>query len=50
MATGNNFEFGGASASSDMTPEEILADRGVCVEPSKEGKSFYIVHEKDGKE
>lgn len=50
MATGNNFEFGRASASSDMTPEEILADRGVCVEPSKEGKSFYIVHEKDGKE
>ena len=32
MATGNNFEFGGASASSDMTPEEILADRGVCVD------------------
>ena len=50
MAKGNNFEFGGSNAGGDMTPEEILADRGVCVEPSKEGKSFYIVHGKDGKE
>lgn len=29
MAKGNNFEFGGSNAGGDMTPEEILADRGV---------------------
>ena len=28
----------------------MLADRGVYAEPSKEGKSYYIVHGKDGKE
>lgn len=50
MAKRNNFEFGGSNAGGDMTPEEILADRGVYAEPSKEGKSFYIVHGKDGKE
>lgn len=50
MATGNNFEFGGAGASGDMTPVEALAAKGVYVELSKEGKSFYVVHGKDGKE
>ena len=49
MVKGNNFESGGASASGDMTPEEMLAARGVYAEPSKEGKSFYVVHGKDGK-
>ena len=49
MATGNNFEFGGSNAGGDMTPKKILADRGVYAEPSKEGKSYYIVHGKDGK-
>ena len=49
MATGNNFESGGASASGDMTPEEMLAARGVSAEPSEEDKSFYVVHGKDGK-
>lgn len=50
MATGNNFEFGGSNASSDMTLVEALADRGVYAEPSEEGKSSYIVHGKGGKE
>ena len=49
MATGNNFESGGASASGDMTPEEMLAARGVSAEPSEEGKRFYVVDGKDGK-
>ena len=49
MAKGNNFEFGGSNAGDDMTPEEMLADRGVYAEPSKEDKSFYVVHGKDGK-
>ena len=50
MATGNNFEFGGSNAGGGMTPMEMLADRGVYAEPSKEGKSSYIVHGKGGKE
>ena len=50
MAKGNNFEFGGSNAGGDMTPEEILADRGVYAEPSEEDESSYIVHGKDGKE
>ena len=50
MATGNNFEFGGASASSDMTLVEALAARGVSAEPSEEDKSSYIVDGKGGKE
>ena len=50
MAKGNNFEFGGSNAGGDMTPEEILADRGVYAELSEEDKSSYIVHGKDGKE
>ena len=50
MATGNNFEFGGSNAGGDMTPEEMLADRGVYAETSKEDESSYIVHGKDGKE
>ena len=50
MATGNNFESGGASASGDMTPEEMLAARGVSAEPSEEGKRFYVVDGKDGEE
>ena len=50
MVKGNNFESGGASASGDMTPEEMLADRGVYAETSKEDESSYIVHGKDGKE
>lgn len=49
MAKGNNFEFGGSNAGGDMTPEEMLAARGFYAEPSKEGKSFYVVHGKDGK-
>ena len=49
MAEGNNFEFGGSNAGGDMTPKKMLADRGVYAEPSKEGKSFYVVHGKDGK-
>ena len=49
MATGNNFEFGGSNAGGDMTPEEMLAAKGVYAGPSKEGKSYYIVHGKDGK-
>ena len=49
MAKGNNFEFGGSNAGGDMTPEEILADRGVYAEPSEEDESSYIVHGKDGK-
>ena len=49
MAKGNNFEFGGSNAGGGMTPMEMLADRGVYAEPSKEGKSFYVVHGKDGK-
>ena len=49
MVKGNNFESGGAGASDDMTPEEVLAARGFYAEPSKEGKSFYVVHGKDGK-
>ena len=49
MAKGNNFESGGAGASDDMTPEEVLAARGFYAEPSTEGKSFYVVHGKDGK-
>ena len=32
MAKGNNFEFGGASASSDMTLVEALAARGISAE------------------
>ena len=32
-----------------MTPEEMLAAKGVYAGPSKEGKSYYIVHGKDGK-
>lgn len=47
MATGNNFEFGGASAGGGMTPMEMLADRGVYAEPSKEDESSYIVHGKE---
>lgn len=50
MAKGNNFEFGGSNAGGDMTPEEMLAAKGVYAGPSKEGKSYYIVHRKDGKE
>ena len=50
MAKGNNFEFGGSNAGGGMTPEEMLADRGVYAEPSEEGKSSYIVHGKGGKE
>ena len=50
MAKGNNFEFGGASTSGDMTPEEMLAARGVSAEPSEEGKRFYVVDGKDGEE
>ncbi len=50
MVKGNNFESGGASASGDMTPEEMLAARGVSAEPSEEGKRFYVVDGKDGKE
>lgn len=50
MATGNNFESGRASASGDMTPEEMLAARGVSAEPSEEDESSYIVHGKDGEE
>ena len=50
MVKGNNFESGGASASGDMTPEEMLAARGVSAEPSKEGKRFYVVDGKGGKE
>lgn len=49
MVKGNNFESCGAGASDDMTPEEVLAARGFYAEPSKEGKSFYVVHGKDGK-
>lgn len=49
MTKGNNFESGGAGASDDMTLEEVLATRGFYVEPSKEDKSFYVVHGKDGK-
>lgn len=49
MTKGNNFESGGAGASDDMTPEEVLAARGFSAEPSKEDKSFYVVHGKDGK-
>ena len=50
MVKGNNFESGGASASGDMTPEEMLAARGVSAEPSEEGKRFYVVDGKDGEE
>ena len=50
MAKGNNFEFGGSNAGGGMTPEEMLADRGVYAEPSEEGKSSYVVHGKGGKE
>lgn len=50
MAKGNNFEFGGSNAGGGMTPMEMLADRGVYAEPSKEDESSYIVHGKDGKE
>lgn len=50
MARGNNFEFGGPNAGGDMAPEEMLADRGVYAEPSKEGERSYIVHGKGGKE
>ena len=50
MVKGNNFESGGASASGDMTPEEMLAARGVSAEPSEEGKRFYVVDRKDGEE
>lgn len=50
MAKGNNFEFGGSNAGGGMTPMGMLADRGVCAEPSKEDESSYIVHGKDGKE
>lgn len=50
MATGNNFEFGGASAGGDMTPEEMLAAKGVYAGPSKEGISYYIVDGKGGKD
>ena len=50
MAKGSNFEFGRSNAGGGMTPEEILADRGVYAEPSKEDKSSYIVDGKGGKE
>lgn len=50
MVKGNNFESGGSNAGGDMTLEEMLAVKGVYAEPSKEGKSSYIVHGKDGKE
>ena len=50
MAKGNNFESGGASAGGDMTPEEMLAARGVSAGPSEEGERFYVVDGKDGKE
>jgi len=50
MAKGNNFEFGGSNAGGGMTPMEMLADRGVYAETSKEDESSYIVHGKDGKE
>ncbi len=50
MAKGSNFEFGRSNAGGGMTPEEMLADRGVYAEPSEEGKSSYIVHGKGGKE
>lgn len=33
-----------------MTPEEMLAAKGVYAEPSEEGKRFYIVDGKDGEE
>lgn len=48
MATGNNFEFGGASASSDMTLVEALAARGVSAESSEEDERFYVVDGEDG--
>ena len=50
MVKGNNFESGGAGASDDMTPEEVLAARGFYAEPSKEDKSFYVVDGKGGKD
>lgn len=50
MAKGNNFEFGGSNAGGGMTPMEMLADRGVYAEPSKEDESSYIVDGKGGKE
>jgi len=50
MAKGNNFEFGGSNAGGGMTPEEMLAVKGVYAEPSEEDESSYIVHGKDGKE
>lgn len=50
MAKGNNFEFGGSNAGGGMTPMEMLVDRGVYAETSKEDESSYIVHGKDGKE
>lgn len=49
MAKGNNFEFGGSNAGGDMTPEEMLAAKGVYAGPSKEGRSYYIVDGKGGK-
>lgn len=35
MTKGNNFESGGAGASGDMTPEEVLAARGFYAKPSE---------------
>ena len=35
MVKGNNFESGGSNAGGDMTPEEMLAARGVSAEPSE---------------
>lgn len=48
MVKGNNFESGGASASGDMTPEEMLAARGVSAESSEEDERFYVVDGEDG--
>ena len=50
MTKGNNFESGGSNAGGGMTPMEMLADRGVYAEPSKEDKSSYIVDGKGGKD
>ena len=50
MVKGNNFESGGSNAGGDMTPEEMLAARGVSTKPSEEGKRFYVVDGKDGEE
>ena len=50
MTKGNNFESGGAGASGDMTPEEVLAARGFYAKPSEEGESFYTVHGENGEE